>query len=173
MPSAVVGTVRSLERDSNACTVARAGDNVAVMLQGVDGNHVMAGDVLCHPDFPVAVAKHLELKVLVLDGASPILVGTQVCTMDAKDIPCTLFSSFFLLEEKMHFIFPSLQLEFHIHHAKEPGRVSRILSVLDPKTGKVTKKSPRCLSAKQSAVIEVNKQCKTHCFNDLHFSVHL
>ncbi|KAG4999981.1 hypothetical protein JHK87_021053 [Glycine soja] len=123
MPSAVVGTVRSLERDSNACTVARAGDNVAVTLQGVDGNHVMAGDVLCHPDFPVAVAKHLELKVLVLDGASPILVGTQ--------------------------------LEFHIHHAKEPGRVSRILSVLDPKTGKVTKKSPRCLSAKQSAVIEV------------------
>ncbi|XP_027918824.1 elongation factor 1-alpha isoform X3 [Vigna unguiculata] len=123
MPSAVVGTVRSLERDSNACTVARAGDNVAVTLQGVDGNQVMAGDVLCHPDFPVAVAKHLELKVLVLDGASPILVGTQ--------------------------------LEFHIHHAKEPARVSRILSLLDPKTGKVTKKSPRCLTAKQSAVIEV------------------
>ncbi|XP_052727923.1 uncharacterized protein LOC108345637 isoform X2 [Vigna angularis] len=123
MPSAVLGTVRSLERDSNACTVARAGDNVAVTLQGVDGNQVMAGDVLCHPDFPVAAARHLELKVLVLDGASPILVGTQ--------------------------------LEFHIHHAKEPARVSRILSVLDPKTGKVTKKSPRCLTAKQSAVMEV------------------
>lgn len=124
MPSAVVGTVRSLERDSNACTVARAGDNVAVTLQGVDGSHVMAGGVLCHPDFPVAVAKHLELKVLVLDGASPILMGAQ--------------------------------LEFHIHHVKEPARVSRILSVLDPKTGKVTKKSPRCLTAKQSAVIEVS-----------------
>nr|KYP38085.1 HBS1-like protein [Cajanus cajan] len=123
MPSAVVGTVRSLERDSNACTVARAGDNVAVTLQGVDGSHVMAGGVLCHPDFPVAIAKHLELKVLVLDGASPILMGAQ--------------------------------LEFHIHHAKEPARVSRILSLLDPKTGKITKKSPRCLTAKQSAVIEV------------------
>ncbi|TKY60095.1 HBS protein [Spatholobus suberectus] len=123
MPSAVVGTVRSLERDTSACTVARAGDNVAVTLQGVDGSHVMAGGVLCHPDFPAAVAKHLELKVLVLDGVSPILVGAQ--------------------------------LEFHIHHAKEPARVSRILSVLDPKTGKVTKKSPRCLTAKQSAVIEV------------------
>ncbi|KAJ1426193.1 Zinc finger, RanBP2-type [Sesbania bispinosa] len=123
MPSAVVGTVRSLERDSNACTVARAGDNVAVTLHGVDGSLVMAGGVLCHPDFPVAVSKHLELKVLVLDGASPILVGAQ--------------------------------LEFHIHHAKEPARVSRIVSVLDPKTGKVTKKSPRCLTAKQSAVIEV------------------
>ncbi|CAI8618747.1 unnamed protein product [Vicia faba] len=123
MPSDVVGTVRTLERDSNVCSVARAGDNVAVTLHGVDGSHVLAGGVLCHPDFPVAVAKHLELKLLVLDGASPILVGAQ--------------------------------LEFHIHHAKEPARVSRILSILDPKTGKVTKKSPRCLTSKQSAVIEV------------------
>lgn len=81
MPSAVVGTVRSLERDSNACTIARAGDNVAVTLNGVDGSHVMAGGVLCHPDFPVAMAKHLEVKVLVLEGANPILVGSQVCTM--------------------------------------------------------------------------------------------
>ncbi|XP_057416477.1 uncharacterized protein LOC130711054 isoform X2 [Lotus japonicus] len=126
MPSAVAGTVRSLERDSNVCNIARAGDNVAVTLHGIDGSHVMAGDVLCHPDYPVAVAKHLELKVLVLDGANPILVGAQS--------------------------------EFHIHHAKQPARVSRILSVLDPKTGKVTKKSPRCLTAKQSAVIEVTLQ---------------
>ncbi|XP_045825668.1 HBS1-like protein isoform X2 [Trifolium pratense] len=123
MPSDVVGTVRTLERDSNVCSVARAGDNVSVTLHGVDGSHVFSGGVLCHPDFPVAIAKHLELKLLVLDGASPILVGAQ--------------------------------LEFHIHHAKEPARVSKILSVLDPKTGKVTKKSPRCLTSKQSAVIEV------------------
>jgi len=86
MPSDVVGTVRTLERDSNACSVARAGDNVAVTLHGVDGSHVLAGGVLCHPDFPVAVAKHLELKLLVLDGTSPILIGAQVCF-----IPCTLF----------------------------------------------------------------------------------
>jgi elongation factor 1 alpha-like protein len=58
------------------------------------------------------------------------------------------------------FIFLYWQLEFHIHHAKEPARVSRILSVLDPKTGKVTKKNPRCLTSKQSAVIEVNNIAK-------------
>ncbi|XP_021670173.2 uncharacterized protein LOC110657323 isoform X3 [Hevea brasiliensis] len=123
MPSADVGTVRSLERDSQACSVARAGDNVAVSLLGIDGNHVMAGGVLCHPDFPVSVAKHLELRVLVLDFATPILIGTQ--------------------------------LEFHVHHAKEAARVARIVSLLDPKTGKVTKKAPRCLTSKQQAVIEV------------------
>ncbi|OMO90581.1 hypothetical protein COLO4_19045 [Corchorus olitorius] len=108
MPSASIATVRSLERDSQACTVARAGDNVAITLNGVDGNQVMAGDVLCHPDFPVAVAKHLELK-----------------------------------------------LEFHIHHVKEAARVTKIPSLLDSKTGKVTKKAPRCIVAKQSAVVEV------------------
>lgn len=78
MPSGEVGTVRNLERDSQACPVARAGDNVAVSLVGIDGSHVMAGGVLCHPDYPVSVAKHLELKVLVLDNATPILIGSQV-----------------------------------------------------------------------------------------------
>jgi elongation factor 1 alpha-like protein len=80
MPSGNVGSVRSLERDSQACTLARAGDNVAVSLQGLDGGHVMAGGVLCHPDFPVAIAKRLELKVLVLDVTTPILIGSQVCS---------------------------------------------------------------------------------------------
>ncbi|XP_019055580.1 PREDICTED: elongation factor 1-alpha isoform X2 [Nelumbo nucifera] len=123
MPSGDVATVRSLERDSQCCTIARAGDNVAVSLQGIDGGRVMAGGVLCHPDFPVAVATRLELKVLVLDIVMPILVGSQI--------------------------------EFHIYHAKEAARVVRIISLIDQKTGKVTKKAPRCLTSKQSAVIEV------------------
>ncbi|KAK3009114.1 hypothetical protein RJ639_014910 [Escallonia herrerae] len=123
MPAGEIGAVRSLERDSQTCEIARAGDNVAVILHGIDWSRVMAGGVLCHPDFPVAVASHLELKVLVLDGTSPILIGSQ--------------------------------LEFHIHHARQAARVARIISLLDPKTGKMTKKSPRCLVAKQSAVVEV------------------
>lgn len=48
------------------------------------------------------------------------------------------------------------QLEFHIHHAKEAARVVRIVSLLDSKTGKVTKNAPRRLTSKQSAVVEVN-----------------
>ncbi|XP_054778178.1 uncharacterized protein LOC129286186 [Prosopis cineraria] len=78
LPSAVLGTVRTLDRDSNACTIARAGDNVAVTLNGVGASHVVSGGVLCHPDFPVAIASHLELKVIVLEGANPILVGSQL-----------------------------------------------------------------------------------------------
>ncbi|KAM7267964.1 hypothetical protein ACFE04_010130 [Oxalis oulophora] len=78
MPSGEVGTVRSLERDSQTCTVARAGDNVNVTLQGVDATQVSAGGVLCHPDFPIAFARHLELKVVILDVQVPILIGSQL-----------------------------------------------------------------------------------------------
>ncbi|KAK6945526.1 Translation elongation factor EFTu/EF1A, C-terminal [Dillenia turbinata] len=123
LPSGYVGTVRSLEHDSKACNVARAGDNVAVTLQGIDATHVIPGGVLCHPDFPVAIATNLELKVLMLDVETPILIGSH--------------------------------LEFHVHHAKQAGRVVKILSLIDSKTGKMTKKAPRCLMAKQSAVIRV------------------
>lgn len=45
IPSREVVTVRSLERDSHLCNVARAGDNVTVSLQGVDANRVSAGCV--------------------------------------------------------------------------------------------------------------------------------
>ncbi|XP_077220592.1 uncharacterized protein LOC143854478 isoform X2 [Tasmannia lanceolata] len=123
MPSGEIATVRSIECDSRPCSIARSGDNVSVGLNGIDGNHLMTGGVICHPDFPVAIATHLELKVLILDIAMPILIGSLV--------------------------------EFHIHHAKEAARVVKILSVLDPKTGKASKKPPRCLTSKQSAVIEV------------------
>lgn len=78
MPSGDVGMVRSLEHDSQACAVARAGDNVAVSLMGIDGSRVVAGGVLCHPDFPVSIARHLELKVLILDLPTPILIGSNV-----------------------------------------------------------------------------------------------
>nr|UUY86291.1 elongation factor 1-alpha [Aglaonema commutatum] len=124
MPSGDTATVRSIERDSCICSVARAGDNVAVVLQGIDTGNVMSGSVLCHPEFPVPVATCLELKILLLDVATPILVGSEV--------------------------------EFHIHHVREAARVAKISSVIDPKTGKVSKKAARFLSAKQSAVIEVD-----------------
>lgn len=127
MPLGELATVKSIECNSQPCAVARAGDNVAVILQGIDICHVIAGGVLCHPDFPVKVSSRLEIKILVMEALKvPILIGSQ--------------------------------LEFHIHHAKEAARVVKIVSLLDPKTGKETKKAPRCLVSKQSAVIEVALQ---------------
>nr|CAB3488685.1 unnamed protein product [Digitaria exilis] len=123
MPSGDVATVKTIERDSTNCNMARAGDNIAVGLQGIDPSHLVSGGVICHPDFPVRVACRLELKILVLDITIPILVG--------------------------------LQLELHIHHARVSASLVKILSLLDQKTGKASKKMPRLLTARQAAIVEV------------------
>lgn len=78
MPSGESATVRSIERDSSSCSAVRAGDNVAISLQGIDPIHLKPGGVLCHPDFLVAVATRLELKILVLDIKMPIIIGSPV-----------------------------------------------------------------------------------------------
>lgn len=96
LPSGDIGTVRSLERDSQACSIARAGDNVAVTLQNIDANVVISGGVLCHPDFPVSVTNHLELKILVLDVQTPVLIGSQVLFI-GKDINAPLPSQTYIL----------------------------------------------------------------------------
>ncbi|KAM3369982.1 hypothetical protein ACQJBY_017693 [Aegilops geniculata] len=78
LPCEEVATVKTIERDSSSCSIARAGDNVAVILQGIDGSRIIPGGILCHPGFPVPVANYLELKIRVLDIAIPILIGYQV-----------------------------------------------------------------------------------------------
>ncbi|KAK1401789.1 hypothetical protein POM88_001394 [Heracleum sosnowskyi] len=42
------------------------------------GTRVKSGDVLCHPDFSVAVPNYLKLKILVLDVTTPILSGSEL-----------------------------------------------------------------------------------------------
>ncbi|KAF0891130.1 hypothetical protein E2562_005204 [Oryza meyeriana var. granulata] len=123
MPSGELAVVKTIERNSSSCNLARAGDNVAIGLQGIDPSHVMSGGVICHPDYPVSVASCLELKILVLDITVPILVG--------------------------------LEFELHIHHAKVSASMVKILSLLEQKTGKASKKIPRFLTSRQTAVIEV------------------
>lgn len=96
MPSKEIATARSLERDSKPCSTARAGDNVTVNLQNIEGNLVTAGSVLCHPDYPVQIASQLELKIVVLDISSPILIGSQVALINIHNL--ILYRNFFYLD---------------------------------------------------------------------------
>ncbi|XP_078153949.1 uncharacterized protein LOC144549066 [Carex rostrata] len=78
MPSGTTGTARTIEKNGANCNVARAGDIVFVSLQNIEAHELTSGGTLCHVDFPVQVASILELKILVLEIRTPILVGTQV-----------------------------------------------------------------------------------------------
>lgn len=82
MPSGTIGTVRAIEKNGSNSNVARAGDNVCVGLQNVEADKLTSGGIICHVDFPVRVASILELKILVLDISTPILVGFEVSSIE-------------------------------------------------------------------------------------------
>lgn len=77
MPAGELATVRIIEWGSSRLNIAVAVDNIATGLQGIDPIHVMSGGVLWHPDYTVSTSFSLELKILVVDIAVPILPGLQ------------------------------------------------------------------------------------------------
>jgi elongation factor 1 alpha-like protein len=49
-----------------------------------------------------------------------------------------------------------LQVTLHAHAAREEGSVSKLIGLVDSKTGEQSKKKPRVLLKGQSAVVEVS-----------------
>lgn len=47
-------------------------------------------------------------------------------------------------------------MSVHVHTAQESGQILRLVSVLNPKTGEVTKARPRALTKGQTAVVEIS-----------------
>ncbi|BBN07085.1 elongation factor 1 alpha-like protein [Marchantia polymorpha subsp. ruderalis] len=47
------------------------------------------------------------------------------------------------------------QVVLHAHHARESAKVAELVALLDSKSGAVVRKKPRCLTANQSALIEI------------------
>lgn len=78
MPTGEEATVKAIEQDGKELNVAKAGDSVDIGLQGIDSSILMTGGVLCHPNFPVPLARRIELKIAVLDVKKPILFGAEV-----------------------------------------------------------------------------------------------
>ena len=78
LPSRQLGSVKSLEVDSAPAALARAGDSVDVTLADVDPAVLAAGAVICHPEWPVPLARVFTARLLVLEVAIPILQGQQV-----------------------------------------------------------------------------------------------
>lgn len=126
MPGGHVCSVKAIEVSGEAAKVAVAGQSVDVGLVGVDPSALFPGAVLCHPEFPVCVARRFEARILTLELPVPLLRGSQVVV--------------------------------HVHAAKEAAVVSKLESVLDPKTGKAVKCRPRALPSNSSAIIEVTAE---------------
>jgi translation elongation factor EF-1alpha len=94
MPSGTIGTVRTIEKNGSNSNVARAGDSVCVGLQNIEAEQLTSGGIICHVDFPVRVASVLELKILVLEISTPILVGFEVSSVELDLNNITMYSDF-------------------------------------------------------------------------------
>jgi translation elongation factor EF-1alpha len=95
VPGYEPATVKSIEVSGQAVQLARAGDSADVVLTGVDAANLAIGAVLCHLEYPVPVARKVEMQVVVLDVTVPVLKGQAVtlhahCTREAGHISALL-----------------------------------------------------------------------------------
>ncbi|XP_024525914.1 HBS1-like protein isoform X2 [Selaginella moellendorffii] len=126
--------------------------------------------VMVMPSREVGVVKNLEQDGKALqtaragDGvdiglqgvdAGVIVPGGVLCHPDYP-VPIATRFELRILTLKLAFpMLPGAQVVVHAHHAKEPGTVTNLTALIDAKTGQAVKRSPRCLTSNQSALVEV------------------
>ncbi len=67
---------------------------------------------------------------------------------------CRALSPPCLLDSVVTLLF-AMQVVLHVHAAREQGHVSRLVSLLDAKTGQIAKQRPRALGKNQTGILEV------------------
>jgi elongation factor 1 alpha-like protein len=128
-PSSQLAKVKAILVDGKPATLARAGDNTDLSLSPLSSSNII--------------------------DATTVYQGAVVCL---PDWPVPLTSAFQLEVVVLPAPIPLLQgcqVTIHAHTAKESGHVSKLVALLDSKTGQVIRQKPRCLLPGQSAVIQV------------------
>jgi elongation factor 1 alpha-like protein len=104
-----------------------------------------------------SVARAGDSADLVLGGIEPNVVrtGVVVCHPEFEVPLATRFEARVVILEVPIPVLQGQQVTIHVHAARENGTVTRLLSLLDAKTGEVSRRRPRCLLKGQTAVIEI------------------
>lgn len=130
---------------------------------------VAAGSVVCHPEWPVPLVARFAARVLVLEPPIPVLQGQQVVARFLLDLmpsapawTCSVrpLAATRTRPEWLRFVASSVtrersephalldgwrQVTLHAHSGHETGVISRLVSLLNSKTGEPSKQRPRCL----------------------------
>jgi elongation factor 1 alpha-like protein len=151
--------------------IAAKGNKGVVVSGKIEGGAVKIGTkVLIMPSKELATVKSVEVGGktapvaragdscdILLTGIEPSAVhaGYVVCHPDFP-VPLALrFEVEIVVLDVQIPILKGQQVTLHAHAARDSGHVSRLISLLDSKTGEVVKERPRCLLKGQSARIEV------------------
>ncbi|BDA43503.1 HBS1-like protein [Coccomyxa sp. Obi] len=106
----------------------------------------------------VALARAGDTVDVVLAGvdSSALAVGALVCHPEwPVPVAARMEARIVVLDLPMP-ILKGRQVSIHVHTAQESGQISRLISVLNPKTGEVTKARPRAIVKGQTAVVEIS-----------------
>ncbi|KAH7297984.1 hypothetical protein KP509_25G022100 [Ceratopteris richardii] len=95
-----------------------------------------------------------------LQGVDPacLLQGGVLCHPDYPLPAASLLEVKVLLLETSGPLLRGSQVIIHCHHAKEPAKITKLVSLLDQKGQAIPNKKLRCLLANQRAVIEVKPE---------------
>lgn len=105
---------------------AQAGDRVELTVAGVDPSLFSSVTCLCDPENPIPVSSLFRAQIVVFDLRVPILAGSQCL---------------------VHFVTAP---------GGAPGRISKLISTIDKKTGNLSAKKPRSLTRGVSAIVEIS-----------------
>lgn len=86
---------------------------------------------------------------------SCLFAGCVLCPEGWPCPVCTKFECRLAVLESPAPILPGLEVSLQAHAIREPGHISRLISLLDSKTGAVIKAKPRCLTKGQTALTEI------------------
>ncbi|KAG7670734.1 hypothetical protein Ndes2437A_g04358 [Nannochloris sp. 'desiccata'] len=149
--------------------------NKGVLVSGkIEGGAVKIGSkVVIMPSKELATVKNVEVDgksapvARAGDSCDILLTGIESSAAHAgyvvchPDFPVPLAVSFEVEVVVLDVQIPILkgqQVTLHAHAARDSGHVSRLIALLDSKTGEVVKERPRCLLKGQSARIEVTAE---------------
>lgn len=110
----------------------------------------VAGNVLSHEVSPCPVALEVAVRLRVFEGVMPILIGSPLTLYAHR---CDMSSA---LSCVASLLFARLTLFFSM---SQPVVVAKLRALLDPNTGAVTQKNPRC-AAPNSIALVVLQVCR-------------
>jgi elongation factor 1-alpha len=122
----IKGEVRSMEMNHEHVKVAFPGYNVGISVRGVGRDHIRRGDVVSHPDSPPTVLTNKD---------------TFIANVVVLDHPSGIHVGY--------------APDLHVHTARVTCRFEKILTKLDPKTGRTIEKTPAYLRSGEAGVTEI------------------
>ncbi|CDW55372.1 HBS1 protein like [Trichuris trichiura] len=128
IPSGQTGVVKSiLIGDDEERTQAKTGEQCSILLSGVNMNSIIAGDILCPVNSPIAAVSRFQAKIVTFNPNMPLVKGMEVCA---------------------HFFYPIRQHCYYTFVFLK-GRRSRCLAKNSSGVVEITTEKPMCFETSQ------------------------